>query len=422
MKKNRNEYAIGFILLALVLGIALAKLDSAALVSRLIIGIGIGYVLVRASFGFAGTANRAYNSGSTKLMRAVMFLVILASFVTVFFVAVPASDVNPDFAVSYGLFINPINLGLIIGAIIFGIGMAFAGGCASGVLTDLSSSFTKAILALFFFGLGRIIGIPMVAKYFQSITSASWFTSSEAVNGVWFPDLFKFDGFNGFIGALLLTIVIALVVIKLSYIYEEKRKKENTYTPIESEEEAISELIKIQDVNATWYERVIARPWTLWEGAIGMAIMYAALMGFTKGAWGVSGPFGVWTGKVLSIFFGKEAVSNFVGNPDFLASGVFTNAVSLQDIGIILGGFIALLTMGRLFETFPKGLKITGLQAVLAIVGGLLMGIGTVFAKGCNAGGLFSPLVSFSLSGWFYLVFMIVGSILGNKIIKAVSK
>lgn len=416
MKRNKTEYIIGFALLALALILGVTSLPSPALVSRLIIGLGIGYVLARSFYGFAGTANRAFNAGSTKLMRAFMFLVVLASFVTVFFAAVPASDVNPEFVVKYGHFINPINLALIIGAIVFGIGMAFAGGCASGVLTDLSSVFPKALLGLIFFGIGGYIAKPLVGKLPESFVANSLVKSSEEINGVWFPDLFKGDGLNGFLGAMILTIVLALIVVKIAYSYENKRKAAGTYSPVESEEESINELVHLTEENSTWYERVFTRPWTLWEGAIGIAIMYAALMGFTKGAWGVSGPFSFWIGKIVALFIGQEAVNTYMGNPEFLKATIFTSPVSLQDIGIIVGAFVALLTMGRFTKPFKEGLKITGRQALLAIIGGFLMGVGAILAKGCNAGGLFSPLVSFSLSGWVYLVFMVLGSYIGNKI------
>ncbi|MEL5721716.1 MAG: YeeE/YedE family protein [Treponemataceae bacterium] len=420
--KKTTEYVLGFVLLALTLVLGISFLGKPILLARLIIGLGIGYVLVRSAYGFAGTANRAFDSGSTKLMRAFMLLIILSAFLTVVFVAVPAKDINSEFAVTYGLFIHPITIGTFLGALMFGIGMSFAGGCASGVLTDLSSVFPQALLGLIFFGVGRFLGAPLEKKVFNSLINTSLIKSSENVNGVWLPDFFKFDGLNGFLGAYIVTLILAGIVIKLSYNYESKRKAKKTYSPIESEEKAIEALADIEKENLLSYKKIFTRPWTLWEGSIGMAIMYAALMGFTRGAWGVSGPFGYWIGKFVSLFTGKEAVLDFVGNQNYLNATVFTNPVSLQDIGIILGGFIALLTMGKFFGNFKEGFKISGLQVILSIVGGLLMGFGTIFAKGCNAGGLFSPIVSFSLSGWLFLIFMVTGAFLGNKIIKSVSK
>lgn len=422
MKNNKTEYIIAAVLLAVVLLLGITQLASPMHLARLVIGLGIGYVLARASYGFAGTANRSYNTGSTKLMRSFMMLIILASLVTVFFAAVPASDANPEFAVTYGHFIHPITVGTFVGSFIFGLGMSFAGGCASGVLTDLSTEFPKALLALLFFGIGFVISMPF-GKKFPSLINESMVKSSEGVNGVWFPDLFKFDGMNGYLGAFLLTVVLAGIVIKLAYMYEAKRKQNGTYTPVESEEASEKALLTLVDSKKSFYERFFTRPWTLWEGALGMTLMYVALMGFTKSAWGVSGAFGFWAAKLLNLFGVSEAaLANYTGNPDFIKPTIFTHQQSVQDMGIILGAFIGLFSMGILVKSFKSGLKISGKQAVLAIIGGLLMGISIGISKGCNAGGLFSPIVSFSLSGWIFLVFMTLGAVVGNKVKNRVIK
>jgi hypothetical protein len=48
-------------------------------------------------------------------------------------------------------------------------------------------------------------------------------------------------------------------------------------------------------------------------------------------------------------------------------------------------------------------------------LGGLTMGFGTRLAQGCNVGALFTPISNFSLSGWVFLIFMIIGGIISNK-------
>ncbi len=419
MKINSKEIVIAGILLASALLLGATMLPSPLHFARLIIGLGIGYTLGRGAYGFAGTANRAYNSGSTKLMRSFMLLIILSSFATVVFAAVPANAVNPDFVLKYAHFIHPVTLGTVIGSFIFGLGMSFAGGCASGVLTDLSVEFPKALLALIFFGMGFVISMPFGAK-FPGLINQSILKSSPDINGVWFPDLFKFDGLNGFLGSLIVNIILAMIVIKLSYAYEAKRKAAGTYSPVGSEVESEQALEQLLDTNLPFYQRFFVRPWTLWESAIAMALMYVALMGFTKSAWGVSGAFGFWFAKLLNLFgVSAEAIGNYTGNPNFVASGIFEHQQSVQDIGIILGAFIALFSMGKLIDSFKAGLKMSGKQAIFAIIGGLLMGLSIGISKGCNAGGLFSPIVSFSLSGWIFLVFMVGGAFVGNRIINA---
>ncbi|NLL63082.1 MAG: YeeE/YedE family protein [Ruminococcaceae bacterium] len=416
MKTHKIELIIAAILLLLVLVIGATLLPSSLHFARLLIGVGIGYALSRGAYGFAGTANRAINTGSTKLMRSFMLLIILSSFVTVVFAAVPAADVNSEFVLTYAHFIHPVSLGTIIGSFMFGIGMAFAGGCASGVLTDLTVEFPKALIALFFFGMGFVISMPFGKM--MPIMTTSFIKSSENVSGVWFPDLFKFDGLNGFLGALIVNIILAAIVIKLSYVYEAKRKAKGTYTGVESEKESEEAVSQLLDTDLPFYQRFFARPWTLWETAVAMALMYVALMGFTKSAWGVSGAFGFWFAKFLNLVgVSAETIGNYTGNPEFVAPGIFQHQQSVQDMGIVLGAFIGLLSMGKLFKSFKDGLKITVKQSIFAVLGGLLMGLSIGFSRGCNAGGLFSPIVSFSLSGWLFLTFMVCGAIVGNFIL-----
>ncbi len=42
------------------------------------------------------------------------------------------------------------------------------------------------------------------------------------------------------------------------------------------------------------------------------------------------------------------------------------------------------------------------------------MGYGTRLSNGCNVGALYTPIAEFSLSGWIYLIFIVIGGFLGN--------
>jgi hypothetical protein len=48
----------------------------------------------------------------------------------------------------------------------------------------------------------------------------------------------------------------------------------------------------------------------------------------------------------------------------------------------------------------------------------ITMGLGTRFANGCNVGTLYTPIANFSLSGWIFLIFMVIGGIIGNNAVK----
>ena len=98
----------------------------------------------------------------------------------------------------------------------------------------------------------------------------------------------------------------------------------------------------------------------------------------------------------------------------------FQNGMNVQNTGIILGTLIALLLAGDFVKTFKAGLSITFKEALIYIVGGLAMGFGTRLSNGCNVGALYTPIANFSLSGWIFLVFLVLGGIFGNIIYKKI--
>lgn len=48
------------------------------------------------------------------------------------------------------------------------------------------------------------------------------------------------------------------------------------------------------------------------------------------------------------------------------------------------------------------------------------MGFGTRMSNGCNVGALYTPIANFSLSGWIFFIFIVVGGIMGNMVAKKV--
>ena len=184
-KINRKEFTAGIIVLVVVLIAGGAFLKDSSLFYRMLVGLGLGYALARAMFGFAGSANRAYNAGSTKLLRALTMMFFMSAVVTAALCFAGGSE-------NYGLWINQINLGLVLGGLMFGIGMAFCMCCASGVLTDIVAGPSRAVITLFFFGVGVYIGFPLQAT--QGWVTDTLVHSSSYETGVFLPDLFKFDG------------------------------------------------------------------------------------------------------------------------------------------------------------------------------------------------------------------------------------
>lgn len=420
---KKTEPFLGWIILiaAVILGGTLLASDM--LFFRLLVGLGFGYTLARAFTGFAGSVNRAVRSGSAKLMRTMMFMFFITALLTTAFL-LKAEDIT-----TFGLWINPINLGLLLGAMLFGFGMSFSSCCATGTMTDLVTGLPRALITLIFFGIGVFIGFPIQKG--SSIARAAWLTSETGElfsKGVFFPDLFKWDGMGGYLGALLLTALLGSLVVFLTYAYEKKRKAANRYTGVPSEiDQDKPEELNLSEyklLSATTYQRYFAKAWTLKQGAVILSILFTLLMGVTKAGWGASTPYGLWIGKVLMLFgVSAEDLATFTKMPEAsFTTPFFEHGVSVQNFGIIVGTLIFMLTAGLFSKFFKAELKIHAAEALMFAVGGLTMGFGTRLANGCNVGALYTPIANFSLSGWIFFVFMVVGGVIGNQVFKMILK
>ncbi|WP_206459488.1 YeeE/YedE family protein [Anaerovorax sp. IOR16] len=419
---KKIEQFLGFILIFLVLILGATLLKSNDLFFRLLVGTGFGYALTRAYTGFAGSINRAFHTGSTKLMRTMMLLFFSTCLLTTAFLfkADPAA---------YDLWVNPINFGLLLGGILFGFGMAFSSCCASGVLTDLVTGLPRAFITLLFFGIGVFLAFPIQNS--ASWINDSWFTSQigeQLYGGIFLPDLFKWDRLEGYLGALILTAIFCGIVVFIAYSYEKRRIKNNTFighkTEMEQDQKDVFNSSDYNFLNEKTYNRIFVKPWTLAEGAVVISILFTLLMGVTKAGWGASTPYGIWFGKLLMLFgISAESLSEFSLMPaEVYALPFFEHSISVQNFGILLGTLIYLLTAGKFIRIFKTGMEITVKEGFLYVLGGITMGVGTRFANGCNVGALYTPIANFSLSGWIFLIFMVFGGIMGNVLVSKWTK
>lgn len=400
---------IGIILIATIL--LTGFFFSNELFVRLLIGFSFGFVLSRATIGFAGSINKLYRTNSASLSKILLIMFFITS-VFVSFVIYGNEH-------SYNLYIYPINLGLIIGGLMFGVGMSFSSCCATGSLCDLGSGFSRALTTILFFGIGVFLGF-----YLQGTASwikESWISTSTGLSskgGVFIPDLFQFDGFNGYLGAILLTLILVLFFIFLANKYEVKyTKKEN--------KDKFKFKFNIYNLkkNIT-YENIFIKNWNMMTGAILIALIFTILLFITEKGWSVTSAFGLWFAKILMLFgVTVETLSNFTTKSvEFFSQSIFLYSTSLQNFGLILGVMTSLL-LARVFKNkFVLGLKMDLKSFMLYASGGLIMGFGTRLSNGCNVGSLFTPIAEFSLSGWIYLIFVVIGGFIGNIFLKNINR
>ena len=397
-----KQALIGFILLIIFIFTSYIYLETTELFIRFLIGLGFGYALVRASMGFAGSINRLSRIGSAQLARALLGMFVLTALLTSFVLYGNES--------AYKLNIYPINLGLILGGLMFGFGMALSSCCATGSLTDLAAGFSRASVTIFFFSIGVFLGFSYQGT--ASWIKTSWFSSATGLTskgGVFLPDLFLFDGLNGYLGAILLTALLAYLIYLLANAYEKKLGM----MPLEpTEKETKPKLFT--------YETLFVQPWSMKVSSVIVALLFVALLEVSHKGWSATSPFGVWFAKLLMLGgIEVETISNYTTrSQSFFTQSLLEYGTSLQNFGIIFGTVIALLLAGTFSQKFIAGLKITPKAFFIFAFGGFIMGFGTRLSNGCNVGALFTPIAEFSLSGWIYMIFVVAGGFAGNAFIK----
>lgn len=171
------------------------------------------------------------------------------------------------------------------------------------------------------------------------------------------------------------------------------------------------EVQKENDLQLSYYDRLLKKEWSYTTGAVMVSVFALALVSFS-GAWGVTGVLATWGGKFLTLL-GIKADKWSIFNGSLAKFRFFDNRTSITDLGLLLGALIACLLAGQWKIRNIKHWK----QILAAAIGGLLMGIGARLSNGCNIGGLFSQLPQFSGSGWVFLVFVFLGATVGGKLL-----
>ncbi|RTR32740.1 YeeE/YedE family protein [Shewanella atlantica] len=417
MNKKQAFSAVSILIATIVLGGTL--LEDSSLFLRLLLGLSLGFALAKGSIGFAGSVNRAYRRGSTQLLQTLMLMFVVTAIINAGILL--NSDIN-----NYDLWVNPINLGLLVGGVMFGAGMSLSSCCATGVMVELVSDVPRALTTLLFFGAGVFIGFPLQAT--QSwITTTALSSASFMGKGVYLPDLFSQGPLNGYFMAVLMTITLAGIVVFYAKKYENYRRTNGSFLGVDGEiarqnmtPRETKQGFTLLSVDS--YRQWLGSLWDMKSTAIVIALIFGVMMMSTGAGWGASTPFGIWFAKgLMALGVSIDDITNFTHRPAAMfTTPFFSHGISVQNFAIMLGTLIAVLFMGRFSFSFKLNHSVK--QFALFALGGLLMGLGTRFANGCNVGALFTPIANFSLSGWVYLIFLLIGGVFGNRFQQAVVK
>jgi len=346
-----------------------------------------------------------------------------------------------------------LGIATILGATIFGIGMILAKACASGSLTDMSTGSLRVAVVLVFFVIGAGPGQMLQPLFYGG---SNW---HDHLNGiaVWQKgtDIHSLAAYlSGGVHAgnassdtltatgLLLTVLISLVgfvVLGLiAYVIAKKiREVKNIsnadFKEIErmmdelpdlySEWAETSGLTKAQSESKFWkfYFKGFAQKISLWFGAITFASLLIISIVLNGKGWGVTTSFAKMFDWVFNI---KGEATGLVHKGKFGAGNILSDSGTWRNLGLLIGA-VAYILMANKFK-FTLDTKRDWKSIVktysIAAIAGFFLGFGARLAEGCNAGQFATGLTTFSLSGWVFGIFMIVGAAATIWIISLIKK
>lgn len=172
------------------------------------IGILIGITMQRSRFCFAASFRDPIMVGTTSLFRAVIIgLIICTIGFSVFQQISIGNEVNYAIEDVPGQ-IYPVGFHTIFGALLFGIGMVIAGGCASGTLIRIGEGYLMQAVVL----IGFVIGATLGSSHFEFWDKLFISTSKT----IFIPK------YIGFIPALILQLIILCALYMFANWYDKK--------------------------------------------------------------------------------------------------------------------------------------------------------------------------------------------------------
>jgi hypothetical protein len=375
-----------------------------------LIGLGLGYIESRAEVGMATGYTSFFVTGSRSRLFGLLLLFALSALGAAVVHSLAATNgAVPAFQVRSGDNVIPgttavstVDLGLISGAFIFGIGLTINQACGMGTLRNIGQGKLHYGLTLLFLLIGTIPGQFVNYQLDQSVLH-------DFSLEIYLPNIFGYAG----------TILIILALVLLFYIaarrYEKIRREQDTYTaakesglPLNREDE--SDRLHLGRLFKYLWKKHKARLVSI----LIITLFFLAALIFTGEHLSVTQPLlnvAVALFQFLGFSFDHPA---FAESLQTVENGLLNNTTILQNIGIIIGAIIFVVTNTK--DSFS--ISFNWRESGWYILSGLLMGFGAVLASGCIVGAMYSGIVNLSLSGWVVFISMGVGILVTIRLLR----
>jgi len=344
-------------------------MELSTVIFSLIIGTSFGILLQKGRFCFTMAMRDYIAYKDTRVLRGVTTGILTAMIGISIAYTLGVSENNfwvPNFGLSN-----------VIGGFIFGIGMVYGGGCASGTLYRAGEGYIYYWVMLIFVALGY----AAFALLFPAVFLPYYFEPLQIFSGF---SLIKWLG-NYSIVMSLLIIISTYLILKNNY------------------KISIKEYAKI-NINSITVKKMKG-PWDTAYVGIGLGIM-ATLWFALWGSWSVTGPEAKWFGLGYSKIFGEQFIENNIywKNVVYSSSSISITPDMVMLISLVFGSFLAAYFSGEF-----KIRKMKTDRLPNAVIGGILMGFGSRMAPGCNISNTFTGLAFLSVPGFVTSLGLLLG-------------
>lgn len=275
-----------------------------------------------------------------------------------------------------GAHIGPVSWVLAAGALSFGFGMALSGSCISAHLYRLGEGSPTSPIAL----VGALGGFVLGFLSWNTL----YLSALQEAPVAWLPKSLGYDG-----SVLLQLALLGLAAALLAWAHRAAPAAETQ----------------------SWWRR----RWPAYVG--GILVGFIGVLAFLR-----VGPLGV-TAELGSL--ARTAVSGASWFPlrlEGLDSFAGCATAVKETLWSENGAFVTGLVLGSLAVAVPSGdfkprLPRLG-ESVRALIGGVLLGWGSMVALGCTIGTLLSGIMAAAVSGWVFAVFALIGTWIGWQLRK----
>ncbi len=338
------------------------------------LGLALGFTLFHARFGFTSAFRQMMSVGNGQAIRSHMLMLAVAS--TLF--AIILSTGFSFFGGHPQGYVSPVGTSVVVGSFLFGIGMQLGGGCASGTLYAVGGGRSEMFITLLAFIVGSVLGAWHFNFWTQDMPHFGPISLAQSTGLGWFG------------GWVLQMIIFGAITWITLAVEKKKRPPKRAMVPTTS-----------------GWARVLRGSWPIFTAAVVLAVLNAIVLMTRNAPWGITSAFALWGSKVASAAGINVASWGYWSgaNAQSLHQSIFVDTTTNLDFGVIIGAFAA-STLGGVFLLK----KIPMRRLLAAIIGGILMGYGSRIAFGCNIGAYFGGIASFSLHGYVWMIFGLLGT------------